>query len=95
MDVPRVLQPFVAVGDASYALYLVHSMVPPALFLLRVPRIVNPVDRPILYCVIVVVAALVAAFVLNIIDQKVRGAILGRIGKAFPRKKAYSTGSAV
>jgi len=94
MKVPRVLQPLVVVGDASYALYLVHTMVPPALFLLRVPRVVNPVDRPIVYCIIVVIAALIAALVINAIDQKVRAALFEWIGKAFPPKKTYSPKSA-
>jgi exopolysaccharide production protein ExoZ len=94
VNVPRALRPLVAVGDASYALYLVHTMVPPALFLIRVPRVINPVVMPVLYCVIVVAVALLAAFVLNSIDRRVRTVMLERLSKVFPRKKAYGAETA-
>ena len=86
--VPAALGSLVAIGDASYALYLVHTLVPPTLLLLRVPVVVNPANWPISYCAIVVVVALAAAFVLNFFDQKIRARLVSRIGKTFAQRNA-------
>jgi exopolysaccharide production protein ExoZ len=95
MTVPTVLRPLVVTGDSSYALYLVHTMVPPALLLLRVPHVVDPVHQPILYCAIVVAVSLCAAFLLNLIDQKARNMLLRRMHRSLLPKKAYDAGTAI
>jgi peptidoglycan/LPS O-acetylase OafA/YrhL len=95
MAAPAALRPLVLIGDASYALYLVHTMVSPALVLLRVPRVVDPAQWPILYCVIVVAVSIGAALALNLIDSKVRAALLRRLPGGARPNKASKAGSAV
>lgn len=93
--VPAMLRPLVSIGDASYALYLLHSMVSPLLVLLRVPRIVDPARWPILYCVIVVVIAVGGGLLLNAIDSSVRTALLRRLPGAARPSRAYNAGSTI
>lgn len=93
--IPTMLRPLVSIGDASYALYLLHSMVSPLLVLLRVPRIVDPTRWPILYCLLVVGIAIGGALALNAIDFKARTAVLRRLPGATRPSRAYNAGSTV
>lgn len=71
----RWLIPLVAVGDASYALYLVHPLIPLAMKALRVPNVIDPVQYAFVYGSVSIGASIGAAFALNAFDHKARAAI--------------------
>lgn len=73
--IQRWLLPLVAVGDASYALYLVHPLIPAAMKVLRVPDIIDPVQHAFMYGSVSISASIGAAFALNAFDHKARAAI--------------------
>ena len=73
---PRVVAGIVALGDASYALYLVHALVPVLMRVGKVPAIIDPVQHGYLYAAISVSVSIVAAFVLNAVDRRVRHTVL-------------------
>lgn len=76
------LLPLIALGDASYALYLVHPFIPSALKALRVVSIFEPSRHALLFSVISVCASIGAAFLLNAFDKKAQAHIRGRLGRA-------------
>jgi peptidoglycan/LPS O-acetylase OafA/YrhL len=75
----RILAPLVVLGDASYALYLVHPLVPMALQLIHFERIINPVENGYLFAAISVIPPVVAAFLLNAMDRRFRLMVLATI----------------
>jgi peptidoglycan/LPS O-acetylase OafA/YrhL len=72
---PSWLLPLVALGDASYALYLVHSFVPVAMIALHAPRFIDPAQHAYIYCGISVAASIGAAFALDVLDKAARSKI--------------------
>ena len=85
---PRVLAPLVALGDASYALYLVHPLVPVAMRLGRVPAVIDPVQHGYVYATVSVIFSIFAAFVLNAVDKRFRLLVLARKRKRRTVSKA-------
>jgi exopolysaccharide production protein ExoZ len=73
--VPRILSPLVTVGEASFALYLVHSMVPTAFVVLRIPSFF-PRSYPLCYCALLISTSIAAAMVLTRWDIRLRKRIL-------------------
>ena len=72
----RVLAAVVALGDASYALYLVHSLVPKIMRVGGVPKIIDPVQHGYSYAAISVSVSIIAAFGLNAMDRRLRHNVL-------------------
>ena len=72
----RVLAAVVALGDASYALYLVHSLVPKIMRVGGVPKIIDPVQHGYSYAAISVSISIIAAFGLNAMDRRLRHNVL-------------------
>jgi peptidoglycan/LPS O-acetylase OafA/YrhL len=66
------MAPLVALGDASYALYLLHSIVPIFMRVGHVPSVIDPVQHGYLYATISVTLSLIAAFIFNELDRRFR-----------------------
>jgi exopolysaccharide production protein ExoZ len=79
-SLPTVLRPLVVLGDASYALYLVHEFVPLGLHAIHAPRIVDPASYPFSYSALTAAIAILSALLLNVLDQKFRNWLLEKAG---------------
>jgi exopolysaccharide production protein ExoZ len=71
LEVPFFLFPLVALGDASYALYLVHWLTPIGI---RISGIINVVSHGAA-CTISIAISITAAFALNELDKRFRSFI--------------------
>ena len=68
----------IAMGDASYALYLCHSFVPFAIAAIGLHSMLNPGQYPYTYSALFILLSITAAFMLNFGDAIVRGFLLAR-----------------
>jgi exopolysaccharide production protein ExoZ len=73
---PFAFRPLVIIGDASYALYLAHTLVPTGLHVLKITALIGPAQHPWVWCAAFFVGSIVVALVLNEIDQRCRRAVL-------------------
>jgi exopolysaccharide production protein ExoZ len=64
----RLWAPIVLLGDASYALYLLHTFTPRLAF--ETTRLFNPVDHVWLYCAILVLTAVAVAIGVHLLIEK-------------------------
>ena len=74
--VPRVFRPLIILGEASFALYLIHSMTPNAFLVIGVPQIIHPQSHPLIYCEMLVAVSIAAALVLTRCEDWMRRRIL-------------------
>lgn len=78
---PRVLQPVVLLGEASYALYLVHSLIPGAMTRLSLTDLFPPISHPWIFCTLFFSLSITVAVALHLIEEHCRRAVLAYMAK--------------
>jgi exopolysaccharide production protein ExoZ len=69
---PRWLYPLVLLGDASYALYLIHSIVPIAMERFSIARAIAPKEHPLVFVGVFFATSIALALILNVVDNSFR-----------------------
>jgi exopolysaccharide production protein ExoZ len=77
--IPNLLRPMVMLGSASYALYLVHSLISYAMIYIGISGAIRPAQHPWVYCSAFFCLSIVAAFAINAIDERARRYFLSRL----------------
>jgi exopolysaccharide production protein ExoZ len=71
-EVPLLLEPAITIGDASYALYLCHPIVFALMRAAGIPELIEPTNYPYLYAAMFSVSAIIAALIVNRVDEAAR-----------------------
>jgi exopolysaccharide production protein ExoZ len=96
-EIPFLLKPAVPLGDASYALYLCHPIVFSLMTAIGITKLIDPTIHPHACAAAFVTLAIIAALIINRVDEAVRKWLLARfavgLGRPPPHPVATAPGS--
>ena len=93
-EVSPLLNPAVKLGDASYALYLCHPLVFLAMGAVGMTELIEPALHPYAYALVFLTCVVIAALMLNSIDEAIRKRLLAVFPAGSGKRQTRSVATA-